>query len=227
MDNWIVYKHISPSGKVYIGITSNKPEKRWNRGKNYKDNTYFKHAIEKYGWDNFQHVILCTELSEYEAKIVEISLIKLYKLKGTSYNISAGGDGNSKEVSEETRRKISIAMRGHKSYIRDSNWKKDKSDFMKSNPILTEECREKAHATCAKILSIPIEQYDLNGNLLNTFPSIREANRVTKVSTSLIIKACKGGYFSISRNKFVNVKQAKGYKWKYKENKICLSKKIT
>lgn len=189
MDNWIVYKHISPSGKVYIGITSNKPEKRWNRGKNYKDNTYFKHAIEKYGWDNFQHVILCTELSEYEAKIVEISLIKLYKLKGTSYNISAGGDGNSKEVSEETRRKISIAMRGHKSYIGDSNWRKDKSDFMKSNPILTEECREKAHATCAKILSIPIEQYDLNGNLLNTFPSIREADRVTKVSASLIIKA--------------------------------------
>lgn len=97
-------------------------------------------------------------------------------------------------------------MRGHKSYIRDSNWRKNKSDFMKSNPILTEECREKAHATCAKILSIPIEQYDLNGNLLNIFPSI--------------IKACKGGYFSISRNKFVNVKQAKGYRWKYKENII-------
>ena len=29
MKKWIVYKHTSPSGKVYIGITSNSPEKRW------------------------------------------------------------------------------------------------------------------------------------------------------------------------------------------------------
>lgn len=44
---WVVYKHVSPIGKVYVGITSNKPEKRWNNGRNYKDNTYFKHAINK------------------------------------------------------------------------------------------------------------------------------------------------------------------------------------
>lgn len=25
-DNWTVYRHISPSGKVYVGITSVKPE---------------------------------------------------------------------------------------------------------------------------------------------------------------------------------------------------------
>ena len=49
---YTVYKHITPSGKVYIGITSIKPDKRWNRGKGYKDNIYFSNAINKYGWDN-------------------------------------------------------------------------------------------------------------------------------------------------------------------------------
>lgn len=29
---WIVYKHTSPVGKVYIGITHQKPEKRWQKG---------------------------------------------------------------------------------------------------------------------------------------------------------------------------------------------------
>lgn len=28
-DTWCVYRHISPSNKVYIGITSRKPELRW------------------------------------------------------------------------------------------------------------------------------------------------------------------------------------------------------
>lgn len=29
---WSLYRHITPSGKVYIGITSQKPEYRWNNG---------------------------------------------------------------------------------------------------------------------------------------------------------------------------------------------------
>ena len=34
---YTVYKHISPSGKVYIGITKRKPEYRWNKGKGYRE----------------------------------------------------------------------------------------------------------------------------------------------------------------------------------------------
>ena len=49
MKNWIVYRHISPSGKVYIGITSNL-KNRWRlNGRNYCTyNSIFKNAIEKY-----------------------------------------------------------------------------------------------------------------------------------------------------------------------------------
>ena len=30
MDNYKVYIHIFPNNKVYIGITSQKPKRRWN-----------------------------------------------------------------------------------------------------------------------------------------------------------------------------------------------------
>lgn len=29
---YTVYKHTTPSGKVYIGITGQKPERRWQNG---------------------------------------------------------------------------------------------------------------------------------------------------------------------------------------------------
>lgn len=32
MNNYCVYKHTSPSGKVYVGITKLKPKYRWNNG---------------------------------------------------------------------------------------------------------------------------------------------------------------------------------------------------
>lgn len=35
VNKWTVYRHTSPSGKVYIGITSQNVERRWNSGKGY------------------------------------------------------------------------------------------------------------------------------------------------------------------------------------------------
>ena len=95
MNNYTLYKHITPSGKVYVGITNQKPEYRWNNGKGYlntKDGP-FKRSILKYGWDNIQHVILVENLSAEQAKQWEIKLIAHYKKLGISLNITDGGDG--------------------------------------------------------------------------------------------------------------------------------------
>lgn len=72
---WLVYKHTSPSGKVYIGITSQNPQSRWNKGKGYKGCIKFFNAILKYGWDNIEHTILADNLTKEEAETVEKSLI--------------------------------------------------------------------------------------------------------------------------------------------------------
>lgn len=88
---FIVYEHVNLfNNKRYIGITSQIPEVRWQRGSGYRENTIFFRAIKKYGWDNFEHNILYEGLSNREALEIESTLIKKYKSLGVSYNISDG-----------------------------------------------------------------------------------------------------------------------------------------
>lgn len=64
---------------------------------------------------------------------------------------------------------------------------------------------------CIKYCTFPekskiIDQFDLNGNFINTYRSIHEASRQTNVNRSNIARALKGQY-----------KQANGYIWRYHE----------
>ena len=113
--NYTVYMHVSPNGKVYIGITCNKPKYRWNYGYGYKHNKYFWRSINKYGWDNFKHIIIDENLTKEQAENMEIELIKQYRSneRNYGYNIESGGNSNGK-VSEETRKKISESNKGKK-----------------------------------------------------------------------------------------------------------------
>ena len=107
-----VYRHTSPSGKVYIGITSQEVTARWQNGKTYKDSTHFKRAIRKYGWKNIKHEVLFTNLTKERAISLEISLIRHYKNLGISYNITDGGEGtNGFHHSVESRQKMSMIMK--------------------------------------------------------------------------------------------------------------------
>ena len=94
MNEFVVYMHISPDKKKYIGITSKKPEHRWNNGKGYTKNKHFYNAILKYGWDNFQHVIIAENLSKTEACNLEKALIAGCKTIDPryGYNMSVGGE---------------------------------------------------------------------------------------------------------------------------------------
>ena len=64
---WTVYKHTSPSNKVYIGITSKSCQERWANGNGYKGNSIFSKSIKKYGWKNISHEILYEGLTKKEA----------------------------------------------------------------------------------------------------------------------------------------------------------------
>lgn len=100
MSNYCVYKHTSPSGKVYIGLTCQNPATRWRGGEGYRRNTFFYRAIRKYGWVNFKHEILFDGLSKAEACDMEIALIKSHDSTNPQkgYNTSTGGESGTAGV---------------------------------------------------------------------------------------------------------------------------------
>lgn len=95
---YYIYLHIfphKPNPKYYVGVTSQKPEKRWGykgRGYHNKYNVIWK-AIEKYGWDNIAHEILFETTNREEASLKEREYIKLYRSNERlfGYNVKPGG----------------------------------------------------------------------------------------------------------------------------------------
>lgn len=136
MNNYVVYCHtLKNDGRKYIGITGQTPKKRWNYGNGYT--SYFRNAIKKYGWNNFEHTILYENLTEQEAIDKEIELIKELDLtnRDKGFNICIGGQGTNgyifsekdrekmrlshlgQKLTEEQKQKISLSLREHYSHI--------------------------------------------------------------------------------------------------------------
>lgn len=106
-----VYKHTNKiNGKVYIGWATDY-KTRWSKG--YTKGTYIRKAIDKYGWDNFEHEILFADISPEEAKKKEIELIAQYKANDSryGYNLTKGGEGTLGHVLSDEAKARMIATR--------------------------------------------------------------------------------------------------------------------
>lgn len=75
-----VYIHISHSWKYYVGLTSAKNVKnRWGQNGNGYKTQYFRRAIDKYGWENFIHIVVRNNLTQKDASNLEKLLIEQLK----------------------------------------------------------------------------------------------------------------------------------------------------
>lgn len=83
--SWKVYAHITPDGKMYVGMTGIKPWQRFGYGHGYKDIPKFHDAIVKYGWKNIQHEIIASGLTKEEALNMEKLLIQKLDLINPEY----------------------------------------------------------------------------------------------------------------------------------------------
>lgn len=108
--------HVTPNKKKYIGITHYDCKQRWRKdGLGYKTQTLFWRAIQKYGWDNIEHIIIAENLSKEDACRLEQKLIAQYNTmnKDFGYNLTGGGEGHfNVKMSEETKEKLRQANRG-------------------------------------------------------------------------------------------------------------------
>lgn len=222
---FIVYEHVNLfNNKRYIGITSQIPEVRWQRGSGYRENTTFFRAIKKYGWDNFEHNILYEGLSNREALEIESTLIKKYKSLGVSYNISDGYEelGISKRIpiivydtgGNYVGAYISIHKASIELGIPETNITMALSNkynitqakgyvFLKEGDNILDKLDKvnKRHSSARR----PVIQLTKNGQILAEFNSVSDAANSLGCGTGSISNCLKGRY-----------KTAAGYKWRYK-----------
>lgn len=118
---YVLYEHQNKiNGKRYIGITNDTVKRWYGKGKHYENCTYFFSAIKKYGWDNFTHRILLSDLTIELANLLEIRFIEKFRTceKEYGYNLAKGGNHAptmlGKHHSEETKQKMRKAMLGKK-----------------------------------------------------------------------------------------------------------------
>lgn len=144
---YYVYQHINKiNGKRYIGITKQIPESRWGvDGVNYKGSPYFYSAIQKYGWDNFEHEIIFSGLTKTDACNKEIELIAQFNTQNKQYGYNILEGGIAPTIPLEVRKVMSEKMRGNKNGLRHacSEEKKRKISESQKGRKLTEEHKKK------------------------------------------------------------------------------------
>ncbi len=211
--------HTTPSGKVYIGMTSQNPEERWINGKGYK-HQYFNRAIDKYGWDNIKHQILFSNLTKEQACEKEVELISFYDSTNPQkgYNISSGGENSS--PTNATREKIRNTLIGkmageknpfygkhHSTETKEKLSKENKGKNAKENHPLwgkkhSQSSIEKMRKNkrCRSVFCVETEK---------TFASIHEAARETNSHFASIQRVCCG-----------KQETANGFHWIFADFKI-------
>lgn len=149
-----VYVHINKvNNKRYYGITSQDVNVRWKNGFGYAKHLPIRRAFDKYGWDNFEHIVLYDNLSDEDAKAIEQNLIAKYKTQDDryGYNITSGGDGvKGWHPSEETKAKISESAKkrtGEKNPNYNHKW----TDQMKSENAIKHKRENLSQETIKKM----------------------------------------------------------------------------
>ena len=211
--SFCVYMHINnKNGKKYIGITSKKdPQKRWGRnGSGYKCQFFYK-AIQKYGWDNFSHEIIATDLSIEEALNLETELITKFRSLWTDngYNIISEQSDNMTHACVPIYQFDlygnyldsfdSITAAANKYNIHAENivvalnditkmcggfiwrYQKDVDDIESIKNIINRNNFDRYY---------PIYQFDLSGKYINSFSNAKEANNTNSHWFSCSILDC-------------------------------------
>lgn len=195
---YTIYCHTNKSNnKKYVGVTKQKPEKRWNNGEGYRNSTYFYNAIKKYGWHNFSHEIVYTDLTKQEAEHLEKFLINEWDLRNPvkGYNIETGGNLN-KKLDERTKLKISKANKGR----RMTPEQVEKMAKHKRGVPLKETHKKNISMGATKYT---ILQLTHDGELLCKYNSVAEAVKKSGISRASLYEHLTGKVKNTIRSKFL------------------------
>lgn len=202
----VVYKYTSPSGKSYIGQTTNEAHRRrtWFCTKRRYAGTTINRARAKYGPENFEYEVLFKRIftsfeeAQVELDKMEIFYINLYDTFKNGYNNTVGG--LVPEVGLQTKVKGRIVA---KDFDRVS-----KTQYRRYRPKHSKEeiqqLRKETNRRNGRWQKI--YQFDLDGNYIREFASAGEASENGFGLALNIKRACK------------TLGKYKGYNWRFAED---------
>lgn len=175
----------------------------------------------KYGWDNFYHEVLFTNLTVEQANLIEQAVISAYNTtdRRFGYNLQSGGKNHN--LADETKQILSQMNKGknagsqnpfygkkHTAETRKKLSESHKYIFLgENNPNYgkkhTAEAKERMR-TSRK--GKHILQYDLDGNFIREWEYMSLARQEYNLDKRSLQKACNG-----------KLKTTGGYIWRYKE----------
>lgn len=240
---YCVYAHINKAnGKIYIGQTCRKLRERWSNGLGYRGRNRFWGAIQKYGWDGFEHEVIASNLTKEEADNFERLLIKKLDTINPDfgYNMTLGGEGCAGCFpSDETRNKISEKAKERFEDLEARNKQRENARLQWKNPEIrnkmikalsgenhplygkhpSDETRQKMSVVRQgenNPKARPVYQIDKNTNeILKKWSYIMEACRELGINSGNVIACCRG-----------KRKTAGGFKWVYANEKPNRDKTI-
>lgn len=222
---WCVYMHTcKTNNKVYVGMTSQNPNKRWQNGYGYlnknKDGTYkqplMARAVLKYSdWNNdWEHIIFAENLSNNEACTIERLLIALYDTQNPNngYNICSGGEISPMYGRHHSQESIN-KMKSNRIYLSGENaphYGKPHSAETKQRIGETKRNRESTmNNEYLNAIRLEFCQYTKQGQFVGEYIGIKTASNLTGISKSAIANCLCG----LS-------KTAGGYIWKRKDDPL-------
>ena len=185
-----MYVHYVPAtGKRYVGVTGQKPERRFQNGCGYVKNKRFYADILKYGWASVETTVIA-ETDDFElATCFENAAMQRYDTLNEKHGYNDWSSGKENRPKASIGRKISKAKMGHS---------------------VSEETRQKLR----EHNGVPVAQMDMDGNFIRTFDSMAEAAKAVGAFKSNIWAVCQGrkrscrGFRWMTLDRFNDAKRA-------------------
>lgn len=191
------------NNKIYIGKTERSIEERFQEHcraskKNINEKRPLYSAMRKYGIENFKISLIEETDNPVEREIYWIEQKRSFK---SGYNATLGGDGKhylDYDLIIATYKELKSAVDTAKSLGISEDTVRI---VIKANHI---DCYSSQEVNLKKYGNI-VNQYDMNMNFIQSFPSIKAATRaLNKTGVSHISDVCKG-----------KRKSAYGFKWRF------------
>ncbi len=197
-----IYKITSPSGKIYIGQSIN-VKKRWDKYRRLDCKVQIKlyRSLLKYGFEQHKFEII-EECSEDQLLERETYWKQYYKVLEIP-SLCCRMDGRGGKLSDETKKNISNALIGKPKPLGMG----DKISKSKKGIALNYKRTSTHSYNLSQANNKSVNQYDLEGNFIKEWPSLKEAELYynPRIKLQDNIGAC-------CREK---QQTAYGYKWKY------------